>query len=60
MAGENQIKVKYKYADDYNPQYVNGAQGGINVQGLQEISQFAEGWDGYTAKPIPQEVIKRV
>ena len=30
-----------------------------NYRRLQEISQFAEGWDGYTAKPIPQEVIKR-
>lgn len=33
MVNENQIKVKYKYADDYNPKYVNGAQGGINFQG---------------------------
>lgn len=33
MAADNQIKVKYKYADNYNPQYVNGAHGGINVQG---------------------------
>lgn len=33
MAAENQIKVKYKYSDDYNPQYINGAQGGINIQG---------------------------
>ncbi len=30
-----------------------------NYLRLQEISQFAEGWDGYTAQPIPQEVISR-
>lgn len=33
MAIENNITFKYKYPEDYNPQYVNGAHGGINVQG---------------------------
>lgn len=31
--GDNTIKFKYIFDDDYNPTYVNGAQGGINVQG---------------------------
>ena len=30
-----------------------------NYRRLQEISQLAEGWDGYSAQPIPQEVISR-
>lgn len=33
MATENNITFKYKYPEDYNPLYVNGAYGGINVQG---------------------------
>lgn len=27
------LKFKYIFSDDYNPVYVNGAQGGINPQG---------------------------
>lgn len=42
MATENQIKVKYKYADDYNPQYINGAQGGINIQGEIVVNFYFE------------------
>ena len=30
-----------------------------NYRRLQEISQLTEGWDGYSAQPIPQEVISR-
>ncbi len=33
MAIDNKIIFKYKYPEDYNPLYVNGAYGGINVQG---------------------------
>lgn len=33
MATDNNITFKYRYSEDYNPQYVNGAYGGINVQG---------------------------
>ena len=33
MATDNNITFKYKYPEDYNPLYVNGAYGGINVQG---------------------------
>ena len=29
----NQIKFKYKFPEDYNPVYINGAHGGINSQG---------------------------
>lgn len=27
------LKFKYIFSDDYNPVYVNGAQGGVNPQG---------------------------
>ena len=30
-----------------------------NYRRLQEISHLTEGWDGYSAQPIPQEVISR-
>lgn len=30
-----------------------------NYLRLQDISKFAEGWDGYSAQPIPKEVISR-
>lgn len=33
--------------------------GDDNYRRLQEISQLTEGWDGYTAQPIPKEVISR-
>ena len=42
MATETPITVKYKYSDDYNPQYVNGAHGGINVQGEIVINFYFE------------------
>lgn len=29
----SQIKFKYKFPEDYNPVYINGAHGGINSQG---------------------------
>lgn len=29
----NEIVFKYRFPEDYNPVYVNGAQGGINPQG---------------------------
>ena len=54
MAGENQIKVKYKYADDYNPQYVNGAQGGINVQG-EIVANFY-----FERVPMPNSITHEV
>lgn len=29
----NQIKFKYKFPENYNPIYINGAHGGVNSQG---------------------------
>lgn len=41
---ENPAKVKCKYVfeEDYNAKYVNGAQGGINVQGEILINFYLE------------------
>lgn len=38
----NKIKCKYIFKDDYNPVYVNGAQGGINPQGEIVIDFYLE------------------
>lgn len=54
MVGDNQIIVKYKYADDYNPQYVNGAQGGINVQG-EIVANFY-----FERVPMPNSITHEV
>jgi len=54
MAAENQIKVKYKYVDDYNPQYVNGAHGGINVQG-EIVANFY-----FERVPMPNSITHEV
>lgn len=42
MATDNKLTFKYKYPDDYNPQYINGAQGGINVQGEIVVNFYFE------------------
>ena len=42
MATENKLTFKYKYPDDYNPLYINGAQGGINVQGEIVVNFYFE------------------
>ncbi len=44
------IKCKYIFKDDYNPVYVNGAQGGINPQGEIVIDFYLE----RNALPISQ------
>lgn len=54
MIADNQIKIKYKYADDYNPQYVNGAQGGINVQG-EIVANFY-----FDRVPMPNSITQEV
>jgi hypothetical protein len=36
------IKFKYIFEDDYNPKYVNGAQGGINPKGEIIINFYVE------------------
>lgn len=36
------IKCKYIFKEDYNPKYVNGAQGGVNPQGEIVINFYLE------------------
>ena len=36
------VKCKYLFKDDFNPKYVNGAQGGINPHGEIIINFFLE------------------
>ena len=36
------ITFKYKFAEDYNPVYVNGAQGGINPNGDIIVNFYLE------------------
>ncbi len=38
----DKFKCKYIFRDDYNPVYVNGAQGGINTQGEIIINFYLE------------------
>lgn len=38
----DKIKCKYIFDDNYNPKYVNGAQGGINPQGEIVINFYFE------------------
>jgi ssDNA-specific exonuclease RecJ len=38
----NKIKSKYIFKDQYNPKYVNGAQGGISPQGEIIINFYLE------------------
>lgn len=54
MAAENKITFKYRYPDDYNPQYVNGAQGGINVQG-EIVANFY-----FERLPMPKSITNEV
>lgn len=42
MDKNQKIKCKYIFPDDYNPQYVNGAQGGISIQGEIVINFYLE------------------
>ncbi|MFH6603445.1 hypothetical protein ACEZ3G_08150 [Maribacter algicola] len=36
------IKCKYKFAEEYNPEYVNGAHGGVTPKGEIAINFFME------------------
>jgi hypothetical protein len=36
------IEFKYIFPDDYNPKYVNGVYGGVNVQGEIIVSFYLE------------------
>lgn len=38
----DKIKCKYIFEDNYNPKYVNGAQGGINPQGEIVVNFYLE------------------
>lgn len=37
-----EVKCKYVFEEDFNTKYINGAQGGINVQGEIIINFFLE------------------
>lgn len=39
---ESEVQFKYIFDDDYNPIYVNGAQGGVNVKGEIVANFFFE------------------
>lgn len=54
MATDNKITFKYRYPEDYNPQYVNGAQGGINVQG-EIVANFY-----FERVPMPKSITNEV
>lgn len=54
MASENKITFKYIYQDDFNPVYVNGAHGGINVQG-EIIANFY-----FERLPMPYKITNEV
>lgn len=43
------VKFKYKFPEDYNPVYINGAQGGISPRGEIIINFYLE------RSPIPYE-----
>ena len=38
----DKVKCKYIFKDDFNPVYVNGAQGGINPQGEIVVNFYLE------------------
>ena len=50
----NTIKFKYKFDDDYNPIYVNGAHGGISTSGEIIINFYLE------RHPVPNTQIHEI
>lgn len=42
MEKENLVTIKYKFKDDYNPIYINGAYGGVNTQGEIVVNFYFE------------------
>lgn len=38
----SKVKCKYIFKDDYNPIYINGAQGGVNPQGEIVVNFYLE------------------
>ena len=47
---DNEIIFKFKFEDDYDPVYVNGAYGGVNGKGEMMIHFFNERY------PIPNSI----
>ena len=45
----NEVTFKYKFSENYNPKYVNGAYGGIGPRGELIINFYLE------RQPIPKE-----
>ena len=43
----NTLKFKYKFKEDYNPEYINGSYGGVNLKGEIIVNFFLE------RNPIP-------
>ena len=54
MATEKKLTFKYKYPDNYNPLYINGAQGGINVQG-EIVANFY-----FERVPLPNSITQEL
>ncbi|MFJ7646109.1 hypothetical protein ACIQ1H_01095 [Lysinibacillus sp. NPDC097279] len=50
----NTVRFKYKFPENYNPMYVNGAHGGINPTGELVINFYFE------RHPIPYEEIRQI
>lgn len=51
---KDKIKFKYKFPDDYNPKYANGAYGGIGSQGEIVINFYLE------RQPIPRVELHQI
>ncbi len=54
MAIDNKVTIKYKYPEDYNPKFINGAQGGINIQG-EIVANFY-----FERVPLPNSITQEV
>lgn len=51
---EKTVTFKYKFADNYNPVYVNGAYGGVSSRGEIVVNFFLE------RLPLPNSVTHKV
>ncbi|MCA0234023.1 MAG: hypothetical protein LCH91_26440 [Bacteroidetes bacterium] len=48
------LKIKYKFNNEYNPKYINGAIGGVNPSGEIVINFYLE------RRPIPNSTVIEV